>query len=137
MIKTNSKKIHSQVWQLAPATSSVARPKIWWGQIQPMSLRGRLQLYLLATSHYGFTTLREMKCTSQHFCDKTMDDKMALYCKCCFRNCTQSWQIGYFVGLLRAIASIAPPGFAPGHPWFWRTTSSKLFAWVQCKSTPI
>ena len=22
-------------------------------------------------------------------------------------------------------------------PWFWRTTSSKLFAWVQCKSTPI
>jgi len=21
-------------------------------------------------------------------------------------------------------------------PWFWRTTSSKLFAWVQCKSAP-
>ena len=23
------------------------------------------------------------------------------------------------------------------HPWFRRTTSSKLFAWVQCKSTPV
>jgi len=22
-------------------------------------------------------------------------------------------------------------------PWFWRTTSSKLFSWLQCKSAPI
>jgi len=42
----------------------------------------------------------------------------------------------------RAIASIVPPGFTPvwrpcGRPWLWRTTSSKLFAWVQRKSTRI
>jgi len=24
--------------------------------------------------------------SSQHFCDKTMDEKMALYCECCFPN---------------------------------------------------
>jgi len=31
-MKTNSKTIRSQVWQLAPAGSSVARLKIWGGQ---------------------------------------------------------------------------------------------------------
>jgi len=41
----------------------------------------------------GFTTAREMKYTSQHSCDKTMDDKMALYRECCFRNCTKSWWV--------------------------------------------
>jgi len=44
-----------------------------------------------ATAHHGFTTVREMKYTSQDFCDKSMDDKMALYCEFCFPNCTQSW----------------------------------------------
>ena len=61
------------------------------GQIQPIRLRGRFQQYLLVKPHYGFTTLGEMKYTSQHFCDKTVDDKIALYCECCFLNCTQSW----------------------------------------------
>jgi len=28
-----------------------------------------------------------MKYTSQHRCDKTMDDKMSLYRECCFPNC--------------------------------------------------
>jgi len=29
-------------------------------------------------SHSGFATVRRMKYTSQHYCDKTMDNKMAL-----------------------------------------------------------
>ena len=28
--------------------------------------------------------------TSQHCCGKTVDDNMALYCECCFRNYKQS-----------------------------------------------
>jgi len=31
-----------------------------------------------------------LKYTSQHCCDKTMDDKMALHCESCFTNCTKS-----------------------------------------------
>jgi len=30
-----------------------------------------------STSHNSFATVRGMKCTTQHCCDKTMDDKMA------------------------------------------------------------
>jgi len=44
-----------------------------------------------ATAHHGFITVREMKDTSQDFCDKSIDDTMALHCECCFPNCTQSW----------------------------------------------
>jgi len=29
-------------------------------------------------SHYEFTTVKDIKYTSQHCCDKTMDGKMAL-----------------------------------------------------------
>jgi len=34
-----------------------------------------------------------------------------------------------------------PPVFAPalspcGRQWFWHSTSSKLFAWVKCKTHP-
>jgi len=32
-------------------------------------------------------TVREMKNTSQHCCDKTMGGKMALYRECCFLDC--------------------------------------------------
>jgi len=41
----------------------------------------------LITGHY--CSVGEMKHTSQHCCDKTMDDKMALYRECCFPNCTK------------------------------------------------
>jgi len=53
--------------------------------------RGHLPPVSYAIAHHRFTTVREMKYTSQNFCDKSMDDKMALYCECCFPNCTQSW----------------------------------------------
>jgi len=33
---------------------------------------------------FAFTAVIEMKYTSQHCCDKTMDGKMTLYCECCF-----------------------------------------------------
>jgi len=45
----------------------------------------------VAKSHNGFATAREMKHTSQHCCDKTMGDKMALYREGCFPNRKKSW----------------------------------------------
>jgi len=42
----------------------------------------------MVKSHNGFATVREIKYTSQHCCDKTKDNKMALYRECCFPNCT-------------------------------------------------
>jgi len=39
--------------------------------------KGRF-LYLVVMSHNGVDVVREMKYTSQHPCDKTMDGKMAL-----------------------------------------------------------
>jgi len=41
----------------------------------------------IVKSHNGFAAVREMKNTSQHCCDKTMDGKMALYRECCFQDC--------------------------------------------------
>ena len=52
---------------------------------------GRFQYHVVVKSHYGFITVREMKYTSQHCCDITMDVKMALYRECCFPNCRKSW----------------------------------------------
>jgi len=34
-----------------------------------------------------------MKYTSQHCCDRTMDDKIALYRECCFPNYRKLWWI--------------------------------------------
>jgi len=39
------------------------------------------------------TTAREMKHTSQYWCDKTMDGKMALFRERCLPNWTKSWRI--------------------------------------------
>jgi len=41
--------------------------------------------------HYAFTTVREKKYTSQHCCDKTMDDKMALYRAAVTKQWTTKW----------------------------------------------
>ena len=41
-------------------------------------------------SHYCVTTVREMKYTSQHCRDKTMDGKMALNCECCVFRIVQN-----------------------------------------------
>jgi len=54
---------------------------------------GRFQLYLVVNSNNSFATVREMKFTSRCCCDKTTDDKMALYRECCFPNCTKLWWI--------------------------------------------
>jgi len=61
------------------------------GRIQAVILGGRFQQYLAVTAHYAFTTVGEMKYTSQHGCDKTVKGKMASYRECCFPNCTKSW----------------------------------------------
>ena len=49
------------------------------GRIQPVSLGGAFQQYLVVKSHNGFAAVREMMYTLQHCSDKTMNDKMALY----------------------------------------------------------
>jgi len=54
---------------------------------------------LLVKSHNGFATVREMMYTSQHCCDKTMVDRMALYRECCF---LVSSEISEFTPCLRA-----------------------------------
>jgi len=56
------------------------------------SVKWVISVILVVKPHIGFATVREMKYTSQHCCDKTMDDKMALYRVCCFPNCTKSWE---------------------------------------------
>ena len=43
-----------------------------------------------------FATIREMKDTSQHSCDKTMDDKMTFSREYCFLNCAKSWWIKFY-----------------------------------------
>jgi len=51
---------------------------------------GRFQLYLEVKSYNSAATVREMKYTSQHSCDKTMDHPQNdLIRKCCFSNCTK------------------------------------------------
>jgi len=42
-------------------------------------------------SQVSFATVGEVRYSSQNFCDKTMDDKMALYRECCFPNCIKLW----------------------------------------------
>jgi len=48
------------------------------GQIQPVRSEVEISVlqYLAVKSHNSFTTVREMKYTSQPCCDKTMDDRM-------------------------------------------------------------
>ena len=49
------------------------------------------QYYLVVKSHNSFVTVRGMKYTSQHCCDKTVGDKLSLYREWCFPNFTKSW----------------------------------------------
>jgi len=39
--------------------------------------QGWIQPVMLIKSHMGFSAVREMKYTSHHCCDKTMDERMA------------------------------------------------------------
>jgi len=62
------------------------------GEDPASKVRGvRFKYNMLVISHYGFTAVKEIKYSSQHCSDKTMGEKMALYCECCFSNCTKSW----------------------------------------------
>jgi len=40
---------------------------------------------IFVKSHYGFTTVRDMKHTSQNYCDKTVDGKWAYIANTIFR----------------------------------------------------
>ena len=54
------------------------------GQIQPRGrgIRlGAISVIFVSKASIRVTTLREMKYTSQRFCDKAMGDKVALYCE--------------------------------------------------------
>jgi len=79
---------------------------------------GRVLQYLVVSPHYGFNTLRDMKYTSQHCCDKTMDGKMTLYRECCFPNCTKLWWINLLSYVLRGRSPQRPhTGSDPATRW--------------------
>jgi len=56
-------------------------------------LWGAISVRFGSQSPNSFVSVREMKYTSQYYCDKIMDDKLALYRECCSPNCTQFFQM--------------------------------------------
>ena len=54
---------------------------LWWeAGVDPASnVRGAISVIFGSQFHNGFATVREMKYTSPHCSDKTMNDRMALY----------------------------------------------------------
>jgi len=57
---------------------------------------------------------KRMKYNSQQYCDKTMDDKMALYRECCFPSCRRTWWIKLYSQVVwGGKSSQSPPGSAP------------------------
>jgi len=88
------------------------------GRIQPVSLGGAISVIFGSQVSLRVHSVKEMKYTSQHCCDKTVDGKMALYRECCFLNCSKIIvKKVTFVGFRRVIAPIAPRGSAPGLTW--------------------
>jgi len=64
----------------AASSKSFRKVKEWWTRVDPASkVWGRYQQLSVVMSHNGFATVREMKYTSQHCCDKTTDDKIPLH----------------------------------------------------------
>jgi len=70
-------------------------PVLTPGWFQPMRLGGAISVIFVSQVslqvHYFKRDEVQAYSTSQHFCGKTINDKIALYCECCFPNCTQSW----------------------------------------------
>jgi len=91
--RNTSEVIPSTCVQLDNGTPKHSRATNTAGTDPASKVRGAISLYLVVKSHYGFTTVREIKQTSQHCCDKTMDGKMALYRECYFMNCTKPWSV--------------------------------------------
>jgi len=68
--------------------------------------------------------------TSQHCCDKTMDEKLGFYRECCFPNCTKSWWIKLLPQVSGGRSPQSPPGSVSGRlPWKGgrRTLTRSLF----------
>jgi len=68
------------------------RVTIRQGRIQPVRL-GRAISVIFGSQVWNIRCCKRDKYNSQHVCNKTMDDKMALYRECCFSNCKISWWI--------------------------------------------
>jgi len=85
------------------------------GRIQPLRLGGAISVISDTQSYNGVAGARpmEMKYSSQHCCDKTMDDKMALYHECCFPNCTKLWWIKLLSKVLGARSLQLTPWIRP------------------------
>jgi len=89
---------HSQVWseqwctQPGPAFSRYDRllpigPRAKWGST---NLRqGWIQTLRLG----GGSVIISSQASLRVHCDKTMNDKVAAYCECCFPNCTNQYKI--------------------------------------------
>jgi len=70
---------------------------------------GQFQQSLVATSHNGFATVRETKCTLEHCYDKTMENKNGLASRMLFSELHKTLvNKVYFVGFRGAIALFAP-----------------------------
>ena len=101
------------------------------GRIQPVRLGGggRFQWYLVVKTHTSFATVREIKYTSQHCCDKTMDDKNSLISRMFF---SELYKIMVnkvtFVGFRGAIAPIAFP--LDPHPMWAQSISAVPWPWI-------
>jgi len=74
-------------------TDSEITMKHGQGWIRPVRLEGAIPVIFEVHSHNGFATIKDMKYTSQHRCDKTTEGKMSSYRQCCFPNCTKLWWI--------------------------------------------
>jgi len=61
-----------------PGKKSLRRPCAQQGRIQPVRVEGAISVTVGNQAHNSFATVREVKCASQHCCDKTVDDRMAL-----------------------------------------------------------
>jgi len=65
------------------------------------------------SSRIRSTTVREMKFTSQHCCDKTIGGNVALYRECCFPNYKIMVSKVSFLGFNGRPLQLHPTGFAP------------------------
>jgi len=96
--------------------------------------QGWIQPVMLIKSHMGFSAVREMKYTSHHCCDKTMDERMAFNREhwdnsnmtkdlfefgliCWFPNCKKS----LWITLLTWVLGAERPSVNPSLTWSkWR-----------------
>ena len=83
------------------------------GRIQPVTLGGDFS-NIWQSSHYGLTTVKEMKRTSQHCCGKRMDGKMAFISRVLFSELYKIMvKKVILLYVLRGLSPHSPPWIRP------------------------